>query len=312
MIWRAVIVAALLPCAGFAQWSPCWTNGEQFKWYDAANEANSAAVERCQAAGCSITTNYAWGDWFKQRSKLVNAKANLKRAIPYFILTNMIPTNVQMTVTGVCASVGAPTNYLDSTPFFNLASSSNGWMFFDDIAKQLTTTSEYDPVYAGYVSSEWWAYGYSSNRQDAITNCFSSWTTNITARNYPQLIAQLVTNGTTWEATAYGMDHLFAFTFSTTNIGHSAQFWLRAGWEEYSQTFDQQGTCLQTNLFVYTNLTETYDATWAFFLLPDFTGSNVNFPPNWPAAPDSIGFEIPDGEYYAFVKWDGTNGFRYK
>ena len=97
---------------------------------------------------------------FKQRANLVSYKQEIERQIPTWVnhtlssngvftsvadggwwptngaayTTNMLP---RWTVTGLLDHVGAPTNYLDVTPWFNLHKVSNGWAYMRPLVSNL-------------------------------------------------------------------------------------------------------------------------------------------------------------------------------
>ena len=152
------IVCMLLLAAGTAcaQWpSPA----HQYNSFERGNQALSGAVERASVTTSpKIWTNSTYsslyGKWFSQRTKCVAAKTILSNAVAYgawIFPTNSYNPDMGMRVThsNLLARVGAPTNWWVSTPWFNLASESNGWWFMDSIQSNLVWTEapvDYYPV----------------------------------------------------------------------------------------------------------------------------------------------------------------------
>jgi hypothetical protein len=83
--------------------------------------------------------------FFKQYSSLVVSKSIMAEIIPSYVdsqaslsATSPIP---YLTITGVLARAGAPTNWLDITPFFNLQTTNTGYRYVPNILSQLVWTA---------------------------------------------------------------------------------------------------------------------------------------------------------------------------
>jgi len=139
MKWLLIIL--MLPCVVLADIWPSWLSPMQ-GGYDRGNQVLSGAVERLTVvAGPTAWTNYAttniWCDYFKQRTKCHAAKnilwASLPAGVEKWVFTNadFSPTNyVTITRTGLLARCGLPTNWWAVTPYFNLATETNGFRFW--------------------------------------------------------------------------------------------------------------------------------------------------------------------------------------
>ena len=153
---RLAYMLLFIAGAACAQWpSPA----HQYNSFERGNQALSGAVERASVTTSpkiwtNVTYSSLYGNWFSQRTKCVAAKTILSNAVAYgawIFPTNSYNPDMGMRVThsNLLARVGAPTNWWVSTPWFNLASESNGWRFMDSIQSNVVWTEaqvDYYPV----------------------------------------------------------------------------------------------------------------------------------------------------------------------
>lgn len=143
----AAVVSILLSIGtATAQWP---APAHQFDDFTRGNQVLSGACERASVCLAKSWTNSLpsatwYNNWFIQRRKLASAKTIINNCLTAQCqwikpdTNNATPeTWTVVTKSNLLAWVGAPTNYLDSTPWFNLASSSNGWMFMPSIQSNL-------------------------------------------------------------------------------------------------------------------------------------------------------------------------------
>ena len=148
----------------YGQWGAGdWpTTDKYFRGRQRLLQVRSGIVERATAANVS-TNGIKPAGFFVQRSALTNYKhfiqaslvpeyvhSGTTNAAGNFYSSNDLQAVTFWTASNILADVGAPTNYFDSTPYFNLSSVSNGWMFMRDIVDRLkwTTTEDYVYVYS--------------------------------------------------------------------------------------------------------------------------------------------------------------------
>jgi hypothetical protein len=176
-----LILATLLFCGDvYGQWNTnMWPSYETF--FDGRKRSIQVYSSLYERASIISPTNAFHADtsyprFFTQRSSLKQYKAKVKEFIPDFVdmtqtnvdghfqayfLSSIVRTNVtqhpgaptsdfkdqvrtrlpEWSVTGLLVHVGAPTNYLDVTPFFKLNTVSNGWLFMPSIINELVAIS---------------------------------------------------------------------------------------------------------------------------------------------------------------------------
>lgn len=119
----------------------------------------SAIVERASALALP---EYDAPRWYRfERDELVRAKQWIAENATRFALPPSVVTNWYVafdgtndplpvwTVTGLLAHVSAPTQYLDRTPYRDLATATNGWRFITNIFAVLTSVATDDAGYRG-------------------------------------------------------------------------------------------------------------------------------------------------------------------
>lgn len=315
---RLLVIAILFPVLAFGQWSPCWTNGDQYHWYNAGNEVLSAAVERASVSawGLSGITLPDYASRFLQRSKLVAAKraiTNCFNSSGYAFFAGWVDMASDMTdddlplltSSQVLARAGAPADYFDSTPFFHLQSSSNGWRFFPAICSQLVATV-YEDFFVNQSFDTWMgaAYGY-ANYAAAKAQAEVDWhyagdqfySVGKWSRSWiesGQYNAFLVDN--------YAWDIL---SLPNTGITYSADVFLSVGFDGLD--FDPQGYNVSTNLSFYTNIVDSGN----FLLEIGNPSTNSAAKPSWGTDGTSFGWSENTKTRIRF-NYEVTNGFRYK
>jgi len=157
---RTIAVWLLTAGMALAGWAPEWTNGTRFAMRVMADQALTAAIERAHSVGVSTNgKSFWWGSFFRQRSKLATAKALLKSCrgdsvgtvftdmakldgegtLKTFLATSSPPV-YYATDAALLTRAGAPTNWLDQTPWFNLNTHSNGFAYFRAVCSNLVLT----------------------------------------------------------------------------------------------------------------------------------------------------------------------------
>lgn len=169
-IWIVVLTAG---AASAAPWDS--SNWPSWKYphhgHERLVEMVNATHERAKAVanygfdlpwihkGVYIEAFFQFG-FFKQYSSLVVSKSIMAEIIPSYVdsqaslsATSPIP---YLTITGVLARAGAPTNWLDSTPFCNLQTTNLGYRYVPNVLSQLVWTVE-----TTYSSSNntWYGWG---------------------------------------------------------------------------------------------------------------------------------------------------------
>jgi len=224
----------------YGQWGAGdWpTTDKYFRGRQRLLQVRSGIVERATAANVS-TNGIKPAGFFVQRSALTNYKhfiqaslvpeyvhSGTTNAVGNFYSSNDLQAVTFWTASNILVDVGAPTNYFDSTPYFNLSSVSNGWMFMRDIVDRLKWTTTEDYV---YVYSQKWG------------DTFCAITTNVCA---DALV--ILTND---YGTSVWMD-VVAGGFVTTNYSINSDSRIRGG--------DYEGVLQRRKIkFVASNLTET-------------------------------------------------------
>jgi hypothetical protein len=176
-------------------------------------------VERLTVvAGPDAWTNYMttnlYASYFSQWAKCSAAKAMLRDSIDLgswvYPGASVTPTNmIYVTSDGILTNLGAPTNFWDVTPRFNIAMESNGWVFFPRIASNVvwvfddpfsTLTNRYEASISRYstnsfleayenIATDWGATNNISGDANRIYSYFNAWhTTN----GWPLIQFQLI------------------------------------------------------------------------------------------------------------------------
>jgi hypothetical protein len=153
--------------------------------YDRGNVAVSAAVERLSVvAGTNAWKRYAttaiFADYFKQRTKLNAAKAMTAAAVDtgryVFPDAPYTPTGaVVVTRSNLAVRAGVGQDWWTNTPFFNLASDTNGFRFIPAVMTNLLMIQLFSAkTFSNNVV--WFAYGSSGTSfSDAMSDAASKW-----------------------------------------------------------------------------------------------------------------------------------------
>jgi hypothetical protein len=329
---RAALLLALCPLlfafcpSASAQFTTnVWPSWEwQFRGHAQKDQAIAAINERCQALGVS---QLSYPGWFQQHPALYQVKDKLKNIIPSFIdtvnfdqaklfyrdwpwldITNW-PT---LSVTTVLARAGAPTNYFGQyTPWFDLDAVSNGWRHVPGIVSQLLWT---------VASVDFWngnprpmLYGDGDSGVDA-------------AAAYADMVSNLVLVA---DGSAQGYLYQSLTALYTTNYAADCRFGQERKFTTVPTNFAPYGLAFFNVISNYTYF-DTFDTYYVQGVnAADYTlgasgevsvvVGNTNFWPlvYWPDFPTNVGTSKTTGwtEYgdtYFLLKWDGTNGFKYR
>lgn len=350
-MWRrensaSVAVAAWLVLSGAAMaYTGFSTNAwpsESYPYQHVAHgaQANSAAVERCIAVGVTPFTNY-WDGYLlgRKRSKLVNAKLNFRAVItnyarPYLAgangsfdgwLASNTLASLRWTESDLLSTVGASNNYFSSTPYMGLDSHPYGYRHIPAIASNLVwsiaaatlTTNVIGGRSSGglVISTSSWADAY-AKLQAAFTNDTLS---------YPYAQQRIggsktnVTGITQWDI--YG-EHIQVEFESTaaTNWGHSDDLYFASTTNadilgSYAgSVFDgyTDGAAL-TQVRMATNA-ENSEAKAVWAAGADYYTNAPPIPPE-PTLNGTYtahGFAGLNATAFGVLRWDGTNGFRFR
>ena len=214
-------------------WSAEWDTPSQYAGAVYAREANSAAVERCQAAGgfsWAIKTNFYWCSLVhRQRAKLLNVKDNIKQSFPKFlkrdsageggVFTGLTDENIpglffadEYDFLDYC---GLPSNWFASTPWLRLnhPSVTNGWIGTKVALEKLVSTyRRFGPAawtdYDGDLGHERNGYStYTGVTTTAWVDQVAKWNTNewsygVVAGPPYYVIVDTDNHGTEWYFTA--------------------------------------------------------------------------------------------------------------
>ena len=214
---RLAYILALVPALALGGgWSTnCWPSATTpFAGRQRARDLEAAIQEREKIVG----THYLGGidltvGWFNNRANLIEVKKHLKAMVPKFIDLEWhdVPfitgdggyygwdSGIEVklsSATGVCVAAGAPSNWFDVTPWFDLSGSSNGWRFATGIVWRLYRTHatdspyiEQEPYHAGHVAWLLSTTGTLNYGQAAIDDDTNGWThaTNTVTASYPSM-----------------------------------------------------------------------------------------------------------------------------
>lgn len=208
--WLLVIGSWCLVSGGVVRgdiW-PSWLSPMQ-GGFDRGNQCLSGAVERLTVvAGPDAWKTYAttniWGDYFKQRTKIVAAKNILGAAVDnangkfVFPDSGYTPASgVIVTRTGLTARIGVGPEWWTNTPAFNVAVETNGFRFMPAALSNLVwvayRSQENDNDYYNVFATNLLARacnGSGTNKEAAIADGELAWAsatiyTNSTAIGYP-------------------------------------------------------------------------------------------------------------------------------
>jgi hypothetical protein len=306
-----LILAAILTAgAACADVWPSWLSPAQ-GGYDRGNQALSGAVERLTVvAGPDAWTNYMttnlYASYFSQWAKCDAAKRILSAAVVggYYVFptTNFIPDNaVYVGKSNLLARIGAPTNWWDVTPRFNLAMETNGWRLMPAAMSNVVWVQD------GWPSSLpiWYS---ETNAQLSQINPGGTWSTAASSPDLMNFAWASATNDAKRQASD------FYWTIGATFMGQPLDGIEFVGESAVRvsalDTFDTQGDPVSTNFFtvlVWTNAVGGVSPTW-------------NLHTNQTAQPTNISAGKIGWSYDAFgeygssmlLKYNGTtNGFKW-
>lgn len=347
---RLLVIPILFPVLAFGQWSPCWTNGNQFHWYNAGNEALSAAVERLTVTdGPTAWTNYMttnlWKSYFSQASKCRVAKNMLGAAVDNFGLHSgggawiprqddysevLVASNGswwidgELTKSGLLANVGAPADWWTNTPQFNLQTHSNGWRFFRQIVTNVSVGAVPFEIFSAYSTADilQWSGTSTNSIDEALSNAVASTASvsgsggwNPGAATYWNVASGL------WTVNLYKeYDEIYwspgqSYSLYPEEFGFFGKVYFRAGNFSGGGTFESFGDNVDTNMHLTLTWTNAIGGDSPYL---QFYAASSNVPPQTLSTNGAIiGWSVDtflgdELTVYDFLRDGITNGFRYK
>jgi hypothetical protein len=347
MRWLFILLLAATCQAG---WNPAlWpSTNSAFKGQQRLTETISALNERIQAAGWSRLENqeyYGTNDgpgWFVQHTApalaLYGIKEKVRRLAPYYLdrrkannagnFNTWLTSNMSLpylTASNLLVYAGAPPDWYDNTPWFSLASHSNGYLLITNILNELRWTSE-PPTLDASNGIRGLTTDYTNTYENAINQAISYWIdTNYTGSGIDSsavgAYCETLYNGIQgfrYIGTRSTRNFLVNRSYAPTSIQASVSYYVYPSNAPYYLAFtnvfkDMSDGVTLTNWQVYGTSAESPAITHTQRigrLTPD------NFVPPSDLIPSNglnsiyAGWSVFD--YEIVIKWDGPNGFKYK
>jgi hypothetical protein len=312
-----------------------------------AQWCHSGRVERCAAAGIAVTEPTFW-DYLtgKNRAKLLNIKTDIKACRPYLckVTNDVLAVLTNSGITGMTFSndaqfleyCGLSTNALDETPYFKSQNPgvTGGWqnvrvmitnmVWMEKTQWVINDVSGTVPLW--YVSTfEWPEHDWGNAKSTS-----ESYFTNILVGAYPPesytagIILDLGDEETDNIADAYSYHSYLGYENIYTGAQHSAEMYhsstnidaTRFSLHTDDSIFDSQYSSVQKGWYQVGFVPESSNIKTG--LLVGWETSEANFPNGsllWCDEPlinkSTAKGWTTDGQFVV-IKWNGTNGFKYK